>query len=110
MNRKKAITTTIDLNKKIFWSLLALLVVLFGLYGYFISKSIVNVLVREEVEQNIVATNSEISSLEFAFLEQKNTISLNFAYERGWKDINRKEFVARNSELGNRLTLNNKSR
>ncbi len=99
--------TTIALQKRIFWSLVVAVLCLFGLYGYFVSKSVTNVLLREEVEENIVLVNSEISRLEFVYLEEKNKITLNYAYERGFHDIEEKEFVARKSVLGQQLTLNN---
>lgn len=106
MNRRTK-TTIIDLNRKIFWSLIASLIVLFVLYGYFISKSIINVLIREEIAQELVIINSNISNLEFTYLEQKNQINLDFAYSQGFKTVKGKEFVARKSSLSKRLSLNN---
>lgn len=103
-------TTALAFNRKIFWSLIALLFVAFGLYGYFISKSIINVLVREEIEQEIISVNSDISDLEFAYLNKKNTISLNFAYAQGFSNVLSKEFVERKSFASNVLTFNNGTR
>ena len=99
--------TTLALQKRIFWSLIVAILGLFALYGYFVSTSITNVLLREEVEENILAVNSEISQLEFIYLDQKNTVTLEFAYEMGFIDINDKEFVSRKSLLSRELTLNN---
>ncbi len=107
MNKKGPNITAIALQKRIFWSLIVAILFLFSLYGYFVSKSITNVLLREEVEQEILAINSNISELEFAYLNKKDTVSLSFAYEQGFKDIKSKEFVARKSVLSGRLTLNN---
>ena len=71
------------------------------------SKSITNVLLREEIEESMLVVNSEISTLEFAYLEEKNRITLDFAYDRGFHDIKNKEFVTRKSVLGAQLTLSN---
>jgi hypothetical protein len=105
--RKKAKITAIALQKRIFWSIAVFVLVLFTLYGYFVSKSITNVLLRAELEQNIATINTDISELEFEYLDKKNTISIQFAYAKGFKDIRDKQFVARKSFLGKRLTLSN---
>lgn len=108
MGRKKSNITTITRQKRIFWAFVIMILFLFSAYGYFVSRSITNVVLREEVEQEIIAVNSNISELEFTYLEQKNTISLSFAYGLGFEDINgKKEFVARRSVFSERLTLNN---
>ena len=105
--KRELVLQTIALQKRIFWSIAVVILFLFSLYGYFVSKSITNVLLREEVEQEILAVNSNISQLEFTYLIQKNTISLIFAHDKGFHDIKSKEFVTRKSVLGERLTLNN---
>ena len=107
MRQVRSHITTITIQKRIFWALIILILCLFATYGYFVSKSITNVLLREEVEENIVAVNSEISRLEFAYLDEKNKITLDYAYDRGFHDIENKEFVTRKSVLGAQLTLSN---
>lgn len=62
-------------------------------------------LLREEVESKIVEVNSDISSLEFEYLDKKNMISLVYAYDAGFVDIGEKEYVTRKSVLGSRVTL-----
>jgi hypothetical protein len=105
--RKKSNITTIALQRRIFWTFGVCILILFSFYGYFVSKSITNILLREEVEQEILIVNSNIGELEFAYLKQKDTVSLSFAYDNGFQDIKGKEFVARKSVLSERLTLNN---
>ena len=105
--RRTISATTGAVQKRIFYGLLVLLLVLFGLYGYFVSKSITNVLLREETEQDILAVNSDISELEFKYLDQKNMINLDLAYEWGFSDISDKTFVTRASVFTERLTVSN---
>ena len=109
MRKKGSNITAIALQKRVFWSLIIAILFLFSLYGYFVSRSITNVLLREEVEQEILTTNSNISELEFAYLDKKNMVNLSFAYAQGFKDVRKKEFVTRKSVLSERLTLNNES-
>ena len=71
MRKKGANITTIALQKRVFWSIIVAILFLFSLYGYFVSKSITNVLLREEVEQEILAVNSNLGELEFAYLNKK---------------------------------------
>lgn len=78
---------------------------LLGSYGYFVSKSIVNVIIREEIEQDLAKANSHLSILESGYIEKKNAINLELAYELGFENIADKKFVARKSLLGKRLTL-----
>lgn len=105
--RTKANITTIERQKRFFWVLFGFLVILFVSYGYFVSKSITNILLREQVEQHLVDVNSAISSLEFSYLEKKNMISLVYAHESGFVDLSEKEYVTRKSILGSKVTLSN---
>lgn len=93
-------TKTLQINifeKRVFTALVLAVFVLMGLYGYFISKSIINVIVREEINNDIVAVSSAISELEFGYINRKNTINKEFAMLTGFKDLTEKKFVARKS-------------
>ena len=103
--QRKAHTTTHTLEKRIFWTILLLLASLVVLYIYFVSKSIVNVIVREEIEQDIVAMQTEISELESMYLQQKNRINMPLAQSLGFRELPEREFVVRKSRLSTRLTL-----
>lgn len=98
--------TTMGIQKRMFWIALLCILSLITLYGYFVSKSITNVLLREETEQNIARINSELSELEFDYLTTKNAITLEFAQAKGFHTIKDKVFVARKSYLGRELSLN----
>lgn len=89
---------TLQINifeKKAFTALITMIFILLGFYGYFISKSIVNVIVREEINNDIVVVNSILSELEFEYIAHKNTINKEFANRAGFKDIIGKTFVTR---------------
>ena len=75
------------------------------LYGYFVSQSILHVVVREEIEQNMTAVNASISELEYGYLNKKNNINLELAHSLGYTSIERKHFVTRKSLSGTGLTL-----
>lgn len=93
-------TKTLQINifeKRALTALIAMIFILLGFYGYFISKSIINVIVREEINNDIVRIGSAISELEFEYIAHKNTINKEFAISAGFKNIASKKFVARKS-------------
>jgi hypothetical protein len=92
------------IGKRIFNILSAFFVMLLVLYGYFVSVSILNVVVREETERAIVALDSRIGDLEAEYLRKKNAITLEYAYQVGFHTVTEKEFVTRTS-LARGLTL-----
>ena len=82
---------------------------LFGysaLYIYFVSTSVVHILIRKEVESDIARQNSEIGELESLYIKRQTLISREYARSLGYQKITEKQFVARNSALGRSLTVN----
>lgn len=103
--KQRSKTTACVLERRVFWIFISIIIVLFGLYGYFVSKSIINVIIREETEQDLARAGAHISSLEYDYIKQKNTINLELAYEMGFRDAKSKKFVTRKTLLGKRLTV-----
>ena len=87
-------------------SLFGAVIVLVGLYSFFISTSIINVLVREETGQNIANLHSHIGELESEYLVLKNSITLALAHDLGFTDIIEKTFVTRKTFSSKGLTFN----
>jgi len=86
--------------------LAGLLVTLLILYSYLVSQSIVNVLVRQNIEQEIATLNSTVGSLESDYIVRKERINLAYAHMLGYEDIEDKSFVVRKSLLSRSLTVN----
>ncbi|MFQ5661913.1 MAG: hypothetical protein ACE5F2_01525 [Candidatus Paceibacteria bacterium] len=102
-------TKAIQINKfekRAFAVLVFAILTLVGFYGYFISKSIINVIVREEISGDVAAVNSSISELEARYLEHKDAIRIEFAKSAGFEELAEKKFVARKSLARNSTTLN----
>ena len=104
--RKKSTAQSIVIGKRVFSVLLSLLFIFAMLYVYFISSSIVNILVREDTEQDIAEISSQISGLEARYLELKNEITIEYAYAKGFHDVADKQFTARASLAGRGLSFN----
>jgi hypothetical protein len=105
MNRRSEIQRFI-IGKRVLSLLASLLAIFVVLYVYFVSSSIVNVLVREEVDFDIAVISSEISELEARYLEEKNKMTLEYAYTLGFNDLKKKDFVIRASLATHDLTFN----
>lgn len=102
-------TKTIQINifeKRAFFLLVFVILTLISFYIYFISKSIINVIVREEISKDAVAVSSKIGELEFKYITHKNAINKEFAKQAGFEDIAEKKFVARKSFARNIVALN----
>jgi hypothetical protein len=108
MKRARSISNKIyGIEKQILLFLIFLFIALLSLYIYFVGKSIVNVVVREEVEIQIAEINSEISELELDYISKKNSINMAFAQEQGFKSISNKTFINRGTLVGKSLTQRN---
>jgi len=93
-------------EKRAFAMLVLAIFILVGFYGYFISKSIINVIVREEINGDVAAVNSTISELEAKYITHKDAIGIEFARSAGFKNLAEKKFVTRKSLAKNSVTLN----
>ena len=62
-------------ERKLFFVALSMLLGLFATYVYFISASVVHVIVRKEIDTEIADVSSRISDLESAFIAAKDSIT-----------------------------------
>ena len=101
-NVAKTINTIDRLSVTLFWSLLSVLIVLVGVYGYMVNKTVWNAFNKDQAEEQIVALNSKLGDLEFQYMSLSNDISMEKAYELGFQNASGKtlfaarEFVAKN--------------
>jgi len=83
------------LQKRICIGMLFVCVALFALYVYFISASIVHVVIRTEVNQELQKRSSEISLLEGRFIEAQHRVSSDIASLQGYTQTSHKVFIDR---------------
>ncbi|MBI5126715.1 MAG: hypothetical protein HZA80_03060 [Candidatus Taylorbacteria bacterium] len=105
----KAVATTISkvhlYRERIFYTLCALLAVSAISYGYLLQKAIVNVVEREAMIKELRIATSRVADLESSYLALKNTVTLELAFDRGFKEANHLSYIKKGS-LG-QLTLSN---
>ncbi len=83
-------------TKMLFFVLASILIVIFGFYAYLVNKTIMNVVARGKVEQNISSLSSSIGDLEFKYMTIRNGITIDLAYAKGFLDAEPTQFISRN--------------
>ena len=68
-------TTPYHTEQRLFFSALSLLLLLFSLYIYFISVSVIHVVARKELEREIAQVHSRIGDLESAYITAKQAVA-----------------------------------
>jgi len=84
-------------RERIFIFLVSLIVILFTSYVYFVHEAVTNVVERGEIikEGRVLATN--VSELEGKYFLVKNTINIELAHEKGFKDSEVSSFISEKS-------------
>ena len=100
INRQQKIIGNEPLKKYV-W--LLLLVLLFGLftYGYLVRGAIINIVDRQNMENNLSGLNSRILSLESEYLKLKNAVTPELAFDLGFVQATAKKFVAKDTKNPN---------
>ncbi|SRR5258708_4719463 len=86
---------TLELEKRIFWSLIAALVAVFCMYVYFINATVMNIVGRQAADREITAVNSKIASLESRYLALSNTITPAYAASLGFIETKGEQYAVR---------------
>lgn len=82
-------------ESKYLYVLMALCLVLVGLYMYCVSASIVHVVVRKEALRNVGALESEIAKLEANYIALQHNVSSDVASLSGYVAVTDKIFLRR---------------
>jgi hypothetical protein len=78
------------------------------LYMYFLSASVVHVVMRKEINQEIAHMSSYVSGLESEYIEAQHKVSNDIAEMQGYVRTNEKIFINR-TETSLVLSQNNES-
>ena len=95
MHMTRVSKKTIHIEKAIFISCAVSCVSLFALYIYFVSASVVHVVMRTETGQQITKISSEISELEGKYIEAQHRVSSDIASLQGYQKTDAKIFINR---------------
>lgn len=84
-----------DYNVYLFYVMLSLCLGFMLLYMYFLSSSIVSVVVRKEAMQEISMLRTQISALETTYIEAQHQLSSDIAQLSGFVPVEKKVFIDR---------------
>lgn len=83
-----------NLERKIIWSLLIMIVFQFLGYSYFVSSSLFDVMARKQQEEMIAVTETEITVLVSEYLALSEDITIDLAHSLGFKDAPKETLFA----------------
>ncbi len=96
---KKAKTVTVYKDEsRLFYIAVFTCVFSMVAYMYFVSTSVAYVVMRKEVDTNIVETYSKLSGLEAAYIERQHAVSNDIATRAGYVAAPNKVFVERGGD------------
>lgn len=109
--KRKSNTTALSLyanERNALMALLAFLFIAFSMYMYFLSVSVLNVVIRQEIDAEIRDTHTELSLLEGRYISAKSNVTEEAATARGFTRAREKTFV-RKEPANLVLSRNNES-
>jgi len=80
-------------ESRLFYVALSLCFLVVCTYMYFVSMSVVNVVMRKEVDNQISYLSTEISQLEEQYIEKQHNLSIAIATHRGFITTEDKIFI-----------------
>ncbi|MBI4086475.1 hypothetical protein HY416_00630 [Candidatus Kaiserbacteria bacterium] len=89
------LTTPYHQTQRLFFVALSIFLILFGLYVYFISASVVHVIARKEVDREITYLHSHISDLESSYIDAKQAIGEDTIGQYGFVPAPKKVYVVK---------------
>ncbi len=95
----------IDGQKKIFWMLLSLSILFIILYGFFIEKTIMNSVAKQNYEKQLSALTDKVNDLDSNYIELEKNVTLEVALSKGFINVNNQE-VAYTKVVDTGLSLN----
>lgn len=102
INKTKAISY--DSRVRFFWFLVTISVMSLGVYVYAINSTARNIAARQVLERQIAEVSANLESLEFAYIELKNNVTMELAYQYGFREARNPLYVSRSPKTS--LTFN----
>jgi hypothetical protein len=97
--RKQAARTPIYRDEsRLFYIALSLCVGMFAAYMYFLSESVMHVVMRKEVDREISSTGTQVGELESQYIELQHSVSNEIASMQGYVPVEEKIFIGKTSE------------
>jgi hypothetical protein len=92
------------LKKWLFWILAGTSVLSILLYAYFLNATVSHIVERKELQKDIATYNTQISELEFTYIQKQHEITLENARKLGFSEPDNPEYVTQ-GQVGPTLSL-----
>ncbi len=86
-------TTAYRDESRLFYIALSSFVIVFVSYMYFLSSSVMNVVMRKEVDTQIAALGTTVGDLEAEYIEMQHSVSNEVATLQGYVTVDKKIFI-----------------
>lgn len=84
-----------DNRARIFWTLTSLSIIFIAAYIFCINLAVHNTVARQYLEGEVSTLAAKQSSLEFAYIELKNQVSLDVALAYGFREVSKPTYISR---------------
>jgi hypothetical protein len=91
-------TTPYKDESRLFYFACSLLVIVASLYMYFVSESVMHVVMRKEIDSEISDLATTIGQLDTAYIEMQHSVSSDIASLKGFKIAKEKVFIDKASD------------
>lgn len=93
--KKSKTTRAYKEESRFFYGAFVACIGIFCAYMYFVSASIVHVVMRKEVDSQIALLGTEVSELESRYIEIQHSVSSDIATQKGFVIADKKIFIDR---------------
>ncbi|KKQ83590.1 MAG: hypothetical protein UT07_C0002G0002 [Parcubacteria group bacterium GW2011_GWB1_38_8] len=92
-------TRTISYEHRIhlFWTFITISILSLSFYIYAINAAARHIAERQDLEKQIAEIETNLNSLEFAYIELKNNVTIELAYQYGFREARVPLYVSRTS-------------
>ena len=80
-------------EKKIFWVLFSVFALFIVSYGFLLNSTMMNAVSKQNMGKEMVSLGSDVNSLEFQYLNIKNSITLELAQSKGFVQVSSDKFA-----------------
>ena len=84
-----------DKRVQLFWALVTISILSILIYIYAVNVIARNIALKQHLEKQIADMSANFDSLEFAYIELRNNVTLELAYQRGFKEVKSPLYVSR---------------
>src|SRR3989344_2172963 len=103
-NQRREGDISYHVRARIFWALVGITLISLVAYMYSINATARHIALRQNLERQITEISRGLDSLEFSYITLRNNVTLELAYEKGFKEVKSPLFVSRSGAQA--LTFN----